>query len=251
MHYLVIFPGSSLPTGNAAGIQQAIVESQSSFLMEQLPAILCLHGAGTNAKIFELQAHNIIQAMNKNFRFIFINAPFESRPGPGVVPIYLGMEPYLWWHCDESAAEQFDIDICEVQRRRKQVRELLHSTLEKDNVVGLMAFSQGARVATGLLLDEELGSKIQFALFISATFPALPVQDHISPESTISIPLVHVQGTSDPWAAEGNRLRETYFDKGRTTLIKFSGGHTVPTTQLDARRVAMAVKKARGSTASS
>ncbi|KAI1779148.1 serine hydrolase FSH [Hypoxylon cercidicola] len=218
--------------------------------MDQLPAILCLHGAGTNGTIFALQARNIVHALNKHFRFIFINAPFESRPGPGVVPIYLKMEPYLWWHCDESAAEQFDIDIYEVQRRRQQVRELLRSTLETENIVGVMAFSQGARVAVGLCLDDELGSRIRFALLISATFPALPIQEHMAPGSVVAIPSVHVQGTSDPWGAEGEKLRTTYFDQDRATLVKFTGGHTVPTVQLEVRRVVMAVMKVWESTVS-
>ncbi|KAI4859498.1 serine hydrolase FSH [Hypoxylon rubiginosum] len=218
--------------------------------MDQLPAILCLHGAGTNGTIFALQARSIVQALNKHFRFIFVNAPFESRPGPGVVPIYVKMEPYLWWHCDESAAEQFDIDTCEVQRRRKQVRELLRSTLETENVVGLMAFSQGARVAVGLCLDDELGSRIRFALLISATFPALPIQEQMISEPVVSIPSVHVRGSSDPWAAEGEKLRTTYFDKDRATLVRFTGGHTVPVAQLEVRRVVAAVKRAWDSTTS-
>ena len=49
-----------------------------------LPAILCLHGYGTNAAIFRYQLRHITQALTVIFRFIFVEAPFHvQQPGPG------------------------------------------------------------------------------------------------------------------------------------------------------------------------
>lgn len=215
----------------------------------------------------------LIEALQTSFRFVFVDAPFESRPGPGVIPLFANHKPYLWWHCDENAAEQFDITVSQVRERRLQVREMLATRLEEDHIVGIMAFSQGTRVATGLCLDNELGSKIKFVILIAATFPALPVEDDLGrfskyldlhPDTAIArklqIPSVHVQGSVDPWAAEGDCLRRTYYEDERAVKISFKGGHTVPVVKREVNQVVKAVVKAwavviqdmnSGSTASS
>ncbi|KAH7340070.1 serine hydrolase FSH, partial [Pyrenochaeta sp. MPI-SDFR-AT-0127] len=222
-----------------------------------LPTVLCLHGAGTNSKIFQMQTRTLIDALQTNFRFVFVDAPFESRPGPGVIPLFANNKPYLWWHCDENAAEQFDITVAQVRERRLQVRGLLASRLQEENVVGIMAFSQGTRVATGLCLDSELGSRIKFAILIAATFPALPVEDDLGRLSKyldvkadvamakrLRIPSVHVQGSVDPWAAEGDCLRRIYYDDEKAVKITFKGGHTVPVVKREVSQVVKAVAKA-------
>jgi pimeloyl-ACP methyl ester carboxylesterase len=224
-----------------------------------LPAILCLHGAGTSGLIFRLQARTFLRLLQSRFRFIFVDAPFESLPGPGALPTYADMKPYLWWHCDEASAGRFDISLEEIRRRRREVRGLLAKELADPDVVGIMAFSQGARVATGLCLDEELGRRIKFAVLFAATFPALeigeagssgsrsmsdsdPDADTVTPSlAKLNIPSVHVQGTSDPWAAEGDRLKTTYFAESFATLVRFAGGHTCPVAKDDAERVVKAV----------
>ncbi|KAK8127000.1 uncharacterized protein PG998_002759 [Apiospora kogelbergensis] len=170
-----------------------------------LPTILCLHGAGTNGTVFRLQSRRIIQALQHAFRFVFVDAPFEALPGPGVIPTFEQLRPYFRWHCDENAVGEFNIDLADVAREREQVRSLLTAHLTRENgvekeeeelqeeeaaaqrsggghsdghnrgpgVVGVMAFSQGTRVATGLCLDPELGRDIHFAILIAGTFPAL------------------------------------------------------------------------------
>lgn len=207
-----------------------------------LPTLLCLHGAGTNGIIFQLQARMIIRKLAGIFRFVFIDAPFESVAGPGVVPTYEGIEPYLWWHCDESASMEFDISPEEVCTRRQMVRNMLATQLKLTKAVGIMAFSQGARVATGVCLDSVLGKQLRFAILIAATFPALHVHGDKSPGDTnapvlatlacppkpISVPSVHIQGTKDPWRSEGSRLKSTYFEDGNAELVPFVGGHAIP-----------------------
>lgn len=50
------------------------------------PAILCLHGGGTNVTIFKVQTIRIQRALSSHFEFVFLDAPFEAEPGPGVHP---------------------------------------------------------------------------------------------------------------------------------------------------------------------
>ncbi|KAE9376018.1 hypothetical protein N431DRAFT_502814 [Stipitochalara longipes BDJ] len=208
-----------------------------------LPTILCLHGAGTNGVIFRLQARMIIRKLSTVFRFVFIDAPFESVAGPGVFPTYEGIEPYLWWHCDESATIEFDISPEEVRYRRQMVQDLLDTQLKQTKAVGIMAFSQGARVATGLCLDTVLGKQLRFAILIAATFPALHVDDS-GPSKLIIVPSVHIQGTKDPWRSEGSRLKATYFEDSTAELVSFVGGHAIPIAPRDVEKAVATILKA-------
>lgn len=147
-----------------------------------LPIILCFHGVGTNGTIFEIQARSIIQSLKTEFNFLFLNAPFATLPGSGVAASFGDLKPYFRWHCDRLSAERFDIRMDDIERERMTVRALLLSKLEecgKHKIVGVMAFSQGARVATAFCLDEELGKNIKFAILIAGTFPILPLSKNL------------------------------------------------------------------------
>ncbi|KAF5004817.1 hypothetical protein FDECE_8694 [Fusarium decemcellulare] len=225
-----------------------------------LPAILCLHGAGTNATIFSLQARTIIRSLKHRFRFIFADAPFESLPGPGVIPTFAEIKPYLRWHCDENAIDEFDVSPEAVDTERRLVRSMLAEHIDNEaagpglGIVGVMAFSQGTRVATGLCLDPIIGPSIRFAILIAGTFPALLLQprhpevaDQGSTSSSsgrrqlLRIPSIHVQGSLDPWAPESARLLKECYNGDVAVTIKFRGAHQVPTAKKDAQAVADAV----------
>lgn len=240
-----------------APTQSAIVLPDES-IMNHLPTILCIHGQGTNGTIFRLQARRIVQALQKSFNFVFVDAPFESLPGPGVVPVFSDLAPFLRWHCDGNTLDKFDITVEELDEERRAARKLLAGHVEKVNwaaattigagVVGIMAFSQGTRVATGLMLDADLGRNIKFAILICGTFPVLGIADQAPAKvpvgvasrevGRLTIPSIHLQGSYDPWQAEGIRLKETYYDSKLVSTVKFSGGHQVPAGVKEADQVA-------------
>lgn len=194
------------------------------------------------------------------------------------------MGPFWRWHCDENILDRFDITQSDVAREKRQVRRMLAhqmklaSSLDKGpGVVGLMAFSQGTRVATGVCLDTELGERIRFIILIGGTFLSLDLNvfdqeeecgpndemsgyQHPSDEKlrygggsevsfirpqpdfiTIGIPSFHIQGIADPWLSEGVRLRETYYDPDIATSISFKGRHEVPTGKSEAVLIAKSV----------
>lgn len=151
-----------------------------------LPKILCLHSAGSSAAIFKVQGRRIFPPLRKDFTFEFVDAPFASKPGPGILPTYGDSGPFWRWQCDIQAIEGFDISEVEVWQERDKVREQILGKLREmgDSVIGILAFSQGARVATGLLLyleklrlenkvEELLLPKLRFAVINSATYPPL------------------------------------------------------------------------------
>ncbi|KAM3471714.1 hypothetical protein BBAD15_g12083 [Beauveria bassiana D1-5] len=180
--------------------------------------------------------------------------------GPGVLPTYEGIESYLWWHCDDTAALKFDISPEEVRARRQMARNMLTSQLKLSKAVGILAFSQGARVATGLCLDSVLEKQLKLAILIAATFPALHVgdaeRDSVScvadaevlsspavASKLISIPSVHIQGTKDPWRCEGSRLKATYFEDGTAEFVPFVGGHAIPVAPPSVDKAVAAILK--------
>lgn len=222
-----------------------------------LPTILCLHGHGTSGDIFRLQSRRIVLALEKSFRFVFIDAPIESLPGPGVAPVFSELGPFWRWHYDRAMLDNINMAPDELDAERRTTRELLGSHVDRINrnsgeggVAGVMAFSQGTRVATGLLLDAELGRNITFAIIICATFPILAIDQSQAVIGTASgtvaqklgIPSIHLHGSYDPWHAEGVLLKQTYYEEKLASSIKFKGGHQVPTGKEEAEEVASWVR---------
>ncbi|KAM7219421.1 Serine hydrolase FSH [Rhypophila decipiens] len=218
--------------------------TSSSSQVTKVPTILMIHGHGTNSTIFQLQTRRLVQSLKSHFRFLFVDAPFPSLPGPGVAPLFADLSPFSRWHCDANTLGQFDITAEELDAEQTATREMFARHIEKvvteegGRVAGVMAFSQGTRVATGLMMDEVFGvggllSGILFAVLFCGTFPVLRIRDGkvttTEKEGKLAVRSVHVQGSVDPWAAEGTRLMETYFERDMARTVKFNGGHQVPT----------------------
>ena len=87
---------------------------------------------------------------------------------------------------------------------------------------------------------------MKFAVLFAGTWPMLGLGDGEGEMGTdggkkLGIPSVHVQGSEDPWAKEGERLRMEYFDERVAQVVRFKGGHTCPVAKIDAERVVRAV----------
>lgn len=223
-----------------------------------LPAILCLHGYGTNADILRYQLRQITQALRNSFRFVFVDGPFHvQNRGPGVPLTFADARPFRRWHSDKTLAGIFGVSANTLKDERRQVRELLRDTLESEKrradgsgIVGVMAFSQGAGLAAALCLDAELGRDIRFAIIICALYPAVSLAEDEgtssksgsdSPPLTpplIDIPSIHVQGTSDTWKGQGTKVLEEYFVGERVKRIELKIGHEVPSKPKEAASIA-------------
>ncbi|KID60953.1 citrinin biosynthesis oxydoreductase CtnB, partial [Metarhizium brunneum ARSEF 3297] len=62
-----------------------------------LPRILCLHGGGVNGTVFRLQCRAIIAQLGHRFRFVFMDAPYTSRPHRDIVTVYGDFAPFYRW----------------------------------------------------------------------------------------------------------------------------------------------------------
>lgn len=217
-----------------------------------LPRILCLHGGGTSALIFTFQSRRLIKFLRQHFSLTFIDAPHECAPGPGVLPFFEGAGPYYQWISENDGEEE-------------QVRERIEDALLKDNgragpFVGVIGFSQGARVAAGLLHEAQdrkgdgLKKGLRFGVLINGSYPPLRQSSNRSTtlpqlsehtqrewkdqhEGVIHIPSIHVHGSRDD-ALPLSKLLAGCFDPSTATELEYDNGHHLPVSDDDTKVIA-------------
>ena len=203
-----------------------------------LPTIICLHGGGTNSDIFNIQSIRIQRALRDTFHFIFPDGPGPHGPGPDVLPVFEGCEPFLGWANGGDAGPIPDETIQIIKKAIKERQRI-------SDIVGVMGFSQGARTAAGLLYEQQLRDKggegeglgvdFKFGVLCMGTSP--PLTDKLSENELIAIPSIHVVGTSDPWAYSTRELYEGFFDKKTSKKIELDVGHRLPSVQEDTDKI--------------
>ena len=124
----------------------------------QLPRLLCLHGGGTNAHIFHSQTRVLRAQLSPYFRLCFADAPFICHsPGPDVTAVYQHLAPFRRWlrwldvHPEVSAETAIVMIEAAIERAMAEDDER-GATGEW---VGIVGFSQGAKVAGSLLLRQQ------------------------------------------------------------------------------------------------
>ncbi|KAH8732879.1 serine hydrolase FSH [Phaeosphaeriaceae sp. PMI808] len=122
-----------------------------------LPRILCLHGGGVNATIFEVQSRSLIPHLQHSFRLVWADAPFLCDPHADVIGVYGSYGPFRRW--TRWLPEHPDID---AESCIEEIGYALRTSMEDDNRaggtgewVGLMGFSQGAKLSASLLLEQQ------------------------------------------------------------------------------------------------
>lgn len=202
--------------------------------------------------IFTFQARKLIRALKPHFRLVFIDGPFESAAGPGVLPVFEGAGPYYEWLAKDEEGEE-------------RVHALLQKKLHEEDgapYVGVMGFSQGTRFAAGLLHEQEhtgaVAPSLCFAVLLNGGYPPLRQPSHPSTlfpsvleyrqdesardwkdeyEGAIHLPSVHVLGRQDSLLARGRVLAKC-FDPNTTTIFEFDNGHFLPTQDDDTKKIA-------------
>ncbi|KAL6229097.1 hypothetical protein BDW75DRAFT_250136 [Aspergillus navahoensis] len=148
-----------------------------------LPRILCLHGGGTNARIFHSQCRVLRACLSPHFRLVFAEAPFPSTPGPDVVSVYEKWGPFKAWFPPGSAAQRAGASLtaayAHAQGRSgnavaiddnpvvhdlavRDIQKAIGDAMDQDDGlgatgdwVGVLGFSQGAKMAASLLLQQQ------------------------------------------------------------------------------------------------
>lgn len=234
-----------------------------------LPRILCLHGGGSNAKIFHAQCRALRAQLKSKFRLCFADAPFSSQPGPDVVSVYKSYGPFRRWLRWQPWHPEIDAETAV-----KEIEKSLDAAMEEDNWkgatgewVGLLGFSQGAKMCASLMFRQQVradalgqhraGSTYQFAVLLAGRGPlvsldpellmtpaletasqisvsSFPLQRHLGDiEHMLRLPTVHVHGRRDQGLYQHRQLLGQYCRIGSTRLIEWDGEHRVPIKSKD------------------
>ncbi len=125
------------------------------------PRILCLHGAGVSAAIFALQARRLIAHLAPYFRLVFVNGPYLSELPKDLRPFYGEIGPcYRWsaWLPHHIPDGDGSTVVEEIEYSLRVAMAADHGTGEW---IGLLGFSQGARLAFSILLENQLREREQ------------------------------------------------------------------------------------------
>ncbi|KAG5982371.1 hypothetical protein E4U55_002001 [Claviceps digitariae] len=121
-----------------------------------LPRILCLHGGGVNARVFRLQCRALINHLAPTFRLVFLDAPYPASPHQDIQAVYGSFGPfYSWlpWTEPEPESES------EPHHHRDLILQTCLQGMHRDAGsgpwVGVLGFSQGAKIAISLLWAQQ------------------------------------------------------------------------------------------------
>ena len=248
-----------------------IQEAQDSTL--HLPRILCLHGGGTNARIFRVQCRILIRQLKSSFRLCFAEAPFSSQAGPDVTSVYREYGPFRRWL-------RWLPDHPEIEARSavQKIEESLDAAKREDDRKGatgewvaLLGFSQGAKMCASLLLRQQVrseklgkhrsGTNYRFAVLLAGRGPLVALEPELvmtpaladasqigSPiwlhegfsgrqEHILHLPTIHVHGLRDQGLDLHRQMLERYCEKENTRLLEWDGDHRVPIKSKDVAAV--------------
>lgn len=121
------------------------------------PRILCLHGGGVNAAIFEAQSRSLIKHLQHSFRLVWADAPFFCDPHHDVIDVYGSYAPFRRWLRWLPEHAEIDDESC-IEEMGYAIRTAMEGDDRKGGTgewVGLMGFSQGAKLAGSILLEQQ------------------------------------------------------------------------------------------------
>lgn len=235
-----------------------------------LPRILCLHGGGTNARIFYSQTRALRAQLQPYFRLCFADAPFLCQsPGPDVTAVYKDLGPFRRWLRWLPAHPEIPTETAV-----EEIEAAIEAAMMEDDAkgatgewVGLLGFSQGAKVAGSLLLRQqgrsgrgEIGRlRFRFAVLMAGSDPLVSLKPDgrvepglgdaaqimgVSPswkgrrgEHVLRLPTIHVHGTRDPGLELHRQLLKRYCEEGGARLVEWDGNHRVPIKKNDVAAV--------------
>ncbi|EHK16267.1 uncharacterized protein TRIVIDRAFT_56606 [Trichoderma virens Gv29-8] len=236
-----------------------------------LPRILCIHGAGVNAAIFQIQCRAIIAKLKDKFRFIFADGFLEDYAHETVTSVYGEFAPFKRWLAYRENHEPLD-PVATSQSIVKQITDVMEADKGTGEWVGLLGFSQGGIISSSLLwaqdhiADESKrplpGIKFRFAVIMAAPGPVVhidrtgtltkprhlahagevlckftdfPDEDQEDETHLVITPTLHVHGLRDPALPLHKKLYK-YSKKGTSMLLEWDGDHRLPIKSEDVGR---------------
>ncbi|KIL88304.1 hypothetical protein FAVG1_08383 [Fusarium avenaceum] len=231
----------------------------------QLPRILCLHGGGTNSRIFQAQCRAMRSKLEKHFRLVFTDAPYFSHAGPDVEYVYAEWLPFRSWRRPGYAFGDPSPFTYADEEEIEKIDEALAAAMKRDDKaggtgewVGLLGFSQGATLSASLLrrqqtwnMDVNSGltpsapaTNFRFAVLMAGCGPLLWMRSDVVDSDRLErekyellhLPTLHVHGLKDERIAMHRKLAESC-KISTTEVIEWGGDHRVPIKTADVARL--------------
>lgn len=205
-----------------------------------------------------------MRVLRKEFRFCFVEAPYVIEPTPDIARVFKGMGPckawLLWRAPDQEKAHGEALAL---------VKNAIYHAMDEDDRqgadgewVGVMGFSQGAKVAASILAtnqfryEEGLGGtpawpQFRFGVLLAGRGPlvwmdedeeempaglvttaALSTVEHtgvpeIPIERRLHTPTLHVHGLQDPGIALHRKMFKRHCHPDHARQLEWQGNHTV------------------------
>ncbi|MDI1488094.1 MAG: hypothetical protein OHK93_007368 [Ramalina farinacea] len=245
--------------------------------MSNQPRILCLHGGGVSAKIFERQMRYFIKSLEHDFRPVFADGPWLSEMHDDLKPVYSHMGPcYRWANWKPHHAPMNDASAI------REIESALVKAMSEDEGqgewVGLVGFSQGAALAFSILLENQLrlerdpsspgfaGVHWQFGVIMAGRGPPFSMSPHTQlnhhfksltqlpqgrkkslrsdPFATkLRTPTLHVHGLGDGGLELHRDLLKQSASPAHSMLVEWEGAHRIPFRSTDVNRITEAIRE--------
>lgn len=242
-----------------------------------LPRILCLHGGGVNGVVFRKQCRSLLKSrLSSRLRFVFVDGPFPCDAHPAIAPVYGADGPFFRWL--RWLPEHDDLDAQQTAREvLDQVRAGMDGDAGTGAWVGVLGFSQGAKLAASLLWTQQhVGEAVpmlpadvrfRFGVFLAGSGPPVmldpngvhfPLPRHVATAEGLSLafkdwpagnegkyaieaPTLHVHGLRDQGLEGHRRLYRLYARPGTARLMEWDGDHRIPLKTVDVERLVQGI----------
>lgn len=222
-------------------------------LQDTRPRILCLHGGGVNSEVFATQCRALMSYLPE-FRLVFADAPFTSEAGPGILPTFKDFGPFRRWLRWKSSQPEVSDDEA-AATLVKAIEDCKDADSGSGKWLGILGFSQGAKIAGSLLYNQQRGGEgdYKFGVLMAGRSPFVNLgrEPHLSligagtvsrsatelplPEKKLQIPTVHVLGLRDVDVEWHRSMAHGYCEDPR--IVEWDGGHRIPIKPDDVQAV--------------
>ncbi|KUJ10155.1 uncharacterized protein LY89DRAFT_538876, partial [Mollisia scopiformis] len=190
--------------------------------------ILCLHGAGTNSHIFELQTAAIrYQLRSENYEYEYVDGTISWPPHAETNLLLASTQSECFAYFERN-----------IDSLRTALQDLHDYIIHNGPFDAVLGFSQGASLAASYIAQRALdpapdpNSEFKCAIFICGTYGLhsggegriLSVDED---GEIIQIPTVHIFGSKDPLVQESLDLSRICDQRSRV-MLDHKGGHEVP-----------------------
>lgn len=215
--------------------------------MAKIPLVACFHGGGSNSEIFTVQSVRLQKYIEKEVKLVYFDGPFESKAGPGVLPVFEDYKPFRTWFKARSDGTWIDDGSGYDAQGTDGVErawKMMEMRAPKEDWIGVMGFSQGTRVVGGLLLDQQRraeknefnGFNLRFGILcMGSGDPMKTKRDDFQEYNTtttdaelITSPTLHLHGLKDKIIENGRKQKDAHYSKEASTLCEIDYHHAMP-----------------------